>query len=144
MNLTRTANDLGILLRIGRELDVVGDVTSVVENPSELLAWATTLSRPALLCWRTTDSGRRYLQVSARHDRAPIRGQVTAVLSCDQHLDFWDQIPETKELAPGEKASVSLAHLAHAWEVVPSTPPSDEEPVDGIREERDGCVSASP
>ena len=45
----RAARELGILLRISRELVVVGDVTAIVDNPSELLAWATTLTDPTLL-----------------------------------------------------------------------------------------------
>ena len=36
----QAARELSILLRISRELDVVGDVTAIVDNPSELLAWA--------------------------------------------------------------------------------------------------------
>ena len=34
----KDARELAILLRISRELDVVGDVTATVDNPSELLA----------------------------------------------------------------------------------------------------------
>lgn len=34
----KEARELAILLRISRELDIVGDVTATVESPSELLA----------------------------------------------------------------------------------------------------------
>ena len=38
------ARQLAILLRISRELDIVGDVSATVDNPSELLAWAAILT----------------------------------------------------------------------------------------------------
>jgi hypothetical protein len=121
---SRSASELGILLRISRELDVVGDVTAIVDNPSELLAWATTLTDPAPLAWRASDSGGRYVQVSATHDREPIRGQITAVLHCDHHMEFWNELTEARDLESGDKAPLTLAHLAHAWEVMPITPPA--------------------
>ena len=43
------ARELSILLRISSELDILGDVTATVDNPSELLAWARTLNQPAVL-----------------------------------------------------------------------------------------------
>lgn len=144
MNLTRTANDLGILLRISRELDVVGDITAVVDSPSVLLAWATTLTRPTVLGWRAADSGRRYLQVSARHDRAPIRGQVAAVLECDQHPAFWNQLTEARDLEPGDRTPFSLAQLAQAWETMPLVAPHDQESSEGGGEETDGSCPAIP
>lgn len=52
----KDARELAILLRISRELDVVGDVTATVDNPSELLAWALILAHPQVLAWRATDS----------------------------------------------------------------------------------------
>ena len=85
----KDARELAILLRISRELDIVGDVTATVDNPSELLAWALVLARPDVLAWRATDSGHRYLQVTADRHRAPIRGRVTAVLACEHHREFW-------------------------------------------------------
>ena len=121
---TRAARELGILLRISRELDVVGDVTAIVDNPSELLAWATTLTDPTLVAWRAADSGSRYLQVSATHAREPIRGQVAAVLHCDQHLEFWHELSETHDLDAGERTPLTLADLSRAWQAMPLTPPA--------------------
>ena len=46
---SQDARELAILLRISRELDIVGDVTATVDNPSELLAWATTLTSPDII-----------------------------------------------------------------------------------------------
>ncbi|MCW2808775.1 MAG: hypothetical protein JWQ93_2730, partial [Marmoricola sp.] len=43
---SKEARELAILLRISRELDIVGDVSATVDNPSELLAWAAVLTRP--------------------------------------------------------------------------------------------------
>src|SRR5690348_3312178 len=86
---SRDARELGILLKISRDLDVVGDLTATVGDPSELLAWATVLADPEVVGWHTRDSGHRYLEVNARHERAPVRGCVAAVLPCDHHREFW-------------------------------------------------------
>jgi hypothetical protein len=72
--------EVGILLRISRELDVCGDLTATVDNPSELIAWATVLTNPTVKAWRPQDSGCRFVHVSADHHRAPVRGHVSAVL----------------------------------------------------------------
>lgn len=120
----RAARELGILLRISRELDVVGDVTAIVDNPAELLAWATTLTNPTLAAWRAADSGSRYLQVSAPHTREPIRGQVTALLHCDGHVEFWRELNQIPDLEPGQRVPLTLADLSRAWQAMPLTPPT--------------------
>ena len=119
----KDARELAILLRISRELDVVGDVTATVDNPSELLAWALVLSHPQVLAWRATDSGHRYLQASAHRMRAPIRGNVTAVLSCEQHRDYWNAL-ELAELTPGDRRELDTNALSSAWAAMPLTPES--------------------
>ena len=119
----KDARELAILLRISRELDVVGDVTATVDNPSELLAWALILSRPQVLAWRATDSGHRYLQVSAHRTRAPIRGNITAVLSCEQHPDYWNAL-ELAGLTPGDRRELDTNALSSAWAIMPLTPES--------------------
>lgn len=121
---SRATRELGILLRISREIDIVGDVTAIVDNPSELLAWATTLTHPTLTAWRAAHSGSCYLQVSAAHAGEPIRGQVTAVLNCDQHLQFWRELSGTHDLEPGSNTSLRIADLSRAWQAMPITPPS--------------------
>ena len=65
------ARELAILLRISRELDVCGDLTATVGNPSELIAWGSVLSDPKVLAWQAHDSGCRFVQVGADHHRAP-------------------------------------------------------------------------
>ena len=72
---SKEARELAILLRISRELDIVGDVSATVDAPSELLAWAYILTDATIAAWRAEDSGRRYVQVTAAHRRAPIRGR---------------------------------------------------------------------
>lgn len=119
----RAARELGVLLRISREIDVVGDLTAIVDNPPELLAWTNTLTNPTLTAWRAADSGNRYLQVSAAHTREPIRGQVTAVLHCDQHLEFWRELNGTHDLDAGDKKTLTAADLSRAWQAMPLTPP---------------------
>ncbi len=119
----RAARELKILLRISRELDIVGDVTAIVDNPSELLAWATTLTDPAVTAWRATGSGSRYLQVSATHTHEPVRGQITAVLHCDQHVEFWQELTYENEPQAGERNLLTPADLARAWQAMPITPP---------------------
>jgi hypothetical protein len=123
----KDARELAILLRISRELDVVGDVTATVDNPSELLAWALVLSGPDVLAWRAHDSGHRYLHVSARRNRAPIRGRITAVLDCEQHQDFWAAIG-LGGITPGGRRDLSVDALSSAWAMMPVTPPDGGQP----------------
>lgn len=137
----KDARELAILLRISRELDVVGDVTATVDNPSELLAWALVLSKPDVVAWRADESGHRYLHVTAHRRRAPIRGQLTAVLACDQHPEFWEALG-LDSLEHGERRQLRVHHLSSAWDTMPiatnekdaaadpdpDTPPSPPDP----------------
>jgi hypothetical protein len=118
---SKDARELAILLRISRELDIVGDVTATVDNPPELLAWAYILNDATIAAWRAEDSGHRYLQVTAEHRRAPIRGRVSAVLHCEQHPAFWEAL-ELSHLEPGHTQVLSIGTLAAAWEKMPVTP----------------------
>jgi hypothetical protein len=119
---SREARELAILLRISRELDICGDITATVDNPSELLAWAAILTEHSVRAWRAQDSGHRYVQVAADHRRAPVRGHLAAVLDCDGHLAFWEACG-LDALAPGETRHLSASDLARAWEAMPITPP---------------------
>ncbi len=118
------AREVGILLRISRELDVCGDLTATVDNPSELIAWASVLVDPTVRAWLPQDSGSRFVEVSADHHRAPVRGHVSAVLACEQHIHFWDAL-RLEDLEPGSARSLSVADLARAWEAMPLTPPEN-------------------
>ena len=119
--------ELAILLRISRELDVCGDITATVDNPSELIAWANVLTDPTVLAWRAEDSGCRFVQVGADHHRAPVRGHVTAVLSCEQHPEFWDALP-VEDLEPRRTRALRVGDLAAAWEAMPISPPDSQTP----------------
>ena len=119
------ARELAILLRISRELDVRGDLTATVDNPSELIAWGTVLADPQVVAWRSEDSGCRFVQVGADHVRAPVRGHVTAVLSCEQHPEFWDALP-LADLKAGVTRRLSVRDLAQAWEAMPISPPDGQ------------------
>lgn len=119
---SREARELAILLRLARELDVCGDVTATVDNPSELLAWTTILADPAITAWRAQDSGCRFVEVSAEHRRAPVRGHVSAVMSCENHPQFWDEL-RLDDLEPGRTRALTARDLAKAWESMPITPP---------------------
>ncbi len=123
---SKTARELAILLRISRELDIVGDISATVDNPSELLAWANILQDCEIVAWRAKDSDHRYLHVTAPHTRAPVRGRVTAVLPAEQHRDFWDELG-LHELARGEHERLSVHDLTTAWSKMPITPPDVEE-----------------
>jgi len=124
---SKDARELAILLRISRELDIVGDLTATVDNPSELLAWALILSEPDVLAWRATDSGHRYLHVTAHRSGPPVRGSITAVLACDQHTHYWDALG-CGRLAAGDRHELSVAALSSAWAVMPVTSPGADEP----------------
>ena len=116
----KDARELAILLRISRELDVVGDVTVTVDSPSEVLAWALVLSEPVIVAWRADDSGHRFLHVAADRTRAPIRGRVTAILPCDQHLEFWAALG-LHQLVNGGRRVLEVDALSSAWAVMPVT-----------------------
>jgi hypothetical protein len=123
----KDARELGILLRISRELDIVGDVTATVDNPSELLAWTLVLANPNIVAWRAEDSGHRYLHVTADRSREPIRGCVTAVLPCEHHQEFWNALG-LDQLEAGNRQSLDAAALSSAWAVMPITPSDTEAP----------------
>lgn len=116
----KDAHELALLLRTSRELDIVGDVTATVEGPSELLAWALVLSGPEVVAWRAKDSGRRYLHVTSGRNRAPVRGQITAILDCEHHLAFWTAIG-LDQLTPGDRTNLQVKALSAAWDLMPIT-----------------------
>lgn len=118
------ARELGLLLRMSQEIDVVGDVTAIVANPSELIAWATTLSDPTIVAWQAEDSGRRYVQVSATHQRVPVRGHVAAVLHCEQHPEFWDGLTAGRDFGTGRQVALARRDLTDAWAAMPVAPPA--------------------
>ena len=118
---SKDARELAILLRISRELDIVGDISATVDNPSELLAWATILTNPAIVAWRAKDSENRFLQVTADHQRAPVRGRVTAVLPGDHHPEFWNALG-LDDLAAGSRKQLNTKALSDAWAAMPITP----------------------
>ena len=122
---SKDARELAILLRNSRELDIVGDVSATVDNPSELLAWAEVLSDATIAAWRGQDSGHRYLQVTAEHRRAPVRGRIAAVLPCEQHTEFWQAL-HLDEMAPGQTCNLNLSDLSAAWSAMPLAPPEPE------------------
>jgi hypothetical protein len=124
---TREAREIAMLLQISHELDVCGDVTATVDNPSELIAWASVLTSPAVVAWKAADSSSRFVQVSAHHRRAPVRGEVAAVLACDQHAEFWAALP-LGDLAAGQVRTLSIQDLATAWDAVPLTAPDSQGP----------------
>lgn len=119
---SQEAREIAILLRIARELDICGDVTATVDNPSELLAWATILTDSTIAAWCAKDSGGRYLQVSAAHRYPPVRGNVSAVLACEQHPQFWQAL-SLDDLQGGGTRTVTRHDLTRAWEAMPITAP---------------------
>lgn len=118
---SKDAREIAILLRISRELDVVGDVTATVDNPSELLAWASVLSDPDIVAWRSQDPAHGYVQVTAVHKGAPVRGRVTAVLRGAHHPEFWHTLGLDQLEARGTR-HLSVGDLAEAWSAMPITP----------------------
>jgi hypothetical protein len=124
---TQEAREVAILMRISRELDVCGDVTATANTPSELIAWASVLTEPAVVAWQATDSHSRFVQVSADHHRPPVRGRVAAVLACDDHRAFWDAL-DIEDLPAGRAMPLTLADLSRAWDAIPLTAPDSGPP----------------
>jgi hypothetical protein len=119
--MVRSPHALSTLLWISRELDIVGDLTATVATPSALLAWAHALPEPVICAWRAEDSGTRYVHVSATCRRAPLRGQLTAVLNAEHHRAFWLALLAEGDLAPGEEQLLPPSALLAAWST--TTPP---------------------
>jgi len=118
---SENARQLSILLRTSRELDIVGDVTATTDNPSELLAWAHILPQPEICAWQG-ESGKRFVQVSAIYTRDPVRGQVTAVLECDRHPEFWHELTSRTDLSEHQQHRFTVKDLSDAWGAMPLTP----------------------
>jgi len=119
------ARELTVLLRISRDIDVIGDVTATLDSPSELIAWAAVLSDADIVAWTAKDSGHRYVQVTAERRSAPVRGRVAAVLPCEQHTRFWDALG-LDDLDPGGTRHLDTAALSKAWSEMPVTPAEAE------------------
>lgn len=119
--MSRSADErqLAVLLRISQSLDIVGDVSVTVDNPSELLAWANVLSEPSIFAWRGHVSGKRFIHVTAVNGTNPIHGRVTAALRADRHLEFWKALVPNGDLDPGEEETLATHQLAQAWESMP-------------------------
>jgi len=110
---------LAVLLRISQSLDIVGDVSVTVDNPSELLAWANVLSNPSIFAWRGHVSGKRFVHVTAVNGTNPVHGRVTACLRADQTMQFWKALTPNGDLDPGDEHPVTTQQLAEAWEAMP-------------------------
>jgi hypothetical protein len=110
---------LAVLLRISQSLDIVGDVSVTVDDPSELLAWANVLSDPSIFAWRGHVSGKRFVHVTAVNGSNPIHGRATASLRADRHQQFWKVLIPTGDLEPGDEQPITLQQLAEAWEAMP-------------------------
>lgn len=123
------ARQIAVLLRIGSDLDIVGDVSVIASNPSEVLAWANVLDNPAIRSWRSTSTDDRYIHVTATSTRRPVHGRITAVLSGNQNRTFWDALHPDDDLEPGEDRELSRTALSQAWTDMPlPTPPTDDNP----------------
>ena len=118
MDRTVRAQQLAILLRIGEEIDIVGDASVTVSNPSELIAWTHALEDPKVCAWRSQVSGHRFVHVTAVNATAPIHGRATACLEADNHEAFWKALVDG-DLANGEERLITVAELSEAWTAAP-------------------------
>lgn len=132
----KSPNTLSTLLRISREVDIIGDVTATVDDPSALVAWAHALPEPIIRAWRADDSGHRYIHVSAGCHRAPIRGQVTAVLNAESHRAFWSALLTEHDLTPGDDQLLPLSALVAAWSTTTAPLSADTSPSPPLRTQR--------
>lgn len=126
MSSSADERQLAVLLRISQSLDIVGDVSVTVDDPSELLAWANVLSAPSIFAWRGHVSGKRFIHVTAVNGTNPIHGRATAALRADHHLQFWKALVPNGDLEPGEEQSVTIRQLADAWESMPLDIPASD------------------
>ena len=121
MERTTIEHQIGLLLRISAEMDIVGDVSVTLANPSDLIAWTSVLTRPVIMGWRASDSGRRYLQATAYHNHSPVHGTITAILPADERRQFWNTVlPE--DLTLGSEQRLQHRDLVEAWTEEPPSP----------------------
>ena len=110
------AHQIAVLLRASRELDVIGDVSVVVDSPGELIAWAGLLPSPTMIIWRAEETGRRYVCLTAMHREAPIRGRIMITLDGDRHPGLWRRLLAGRgELPPGTEHVADAGRLIDAW-----------------------------
>ncbi|GAB3762223.1 hypothetical protein [Microlunatus parietis] len=110
------AHQIAVLLRASRELDIIGDVSVLVDSPGELVAWAGLLPLPTMIIWRAEKTGRRYVCLTATHREAPIRGQIMITLDGDRHRGLWRRLLAGRaELPPGTEHAVDTRRLIDAW-----------------------------
>ena len=125
---SENAHQISVLLRISRELDIVGDVTATVDHPADLLAWSDLLPDPTVCAWRA-HSGSRYVQVTSRYQHDPIHGRVAAVLAADDHRQFWSELVRDGDLDRGQEQGLTPRDIATAWAAMPlaidAEPPAD-------------------
>jgi hypothetical protein len=119
MSTSSDSRQVAALLRLSQSVDIVGDVSVTVADPSELLAWASSLSSPSIFAWRGHVSGKRFVHVTAVHGSNPVHGRVTAALRADQHPAFWQAVLPDGDLAPGGELTLTVHDLARAWEDLP-------------------------
>ena len=110
---------LAVLLRISESIDIVGDVSVTVANPSELIAWANVLRDPNIFAWCGHASGKRFVHVTAVNSSDPVHGRVTAALRADGHMSFWKALIPEGDLAPGDERTITAQQLAKGWEATP-------------------------
>lgn len=119
MSLSADERQLAVLLRISQSLDIVGDVSATVDNPSELIAWANVLREPSIFAWRGHVSGKRFVHITAVNATEPVHGRVTAALRADGHPEFWKALIPEGDIDPGEERTITVQQLANAWEATP-------------------------
>ena len=117
---------LAVLLRISESIDIVGDVSVTVANPSELLAWADVLPSPNIFAWRGHGSGKRFVHVTAVSASNPVHGRITAALRADGHPAFWKALIPGNDLDPGDELSLTRQNIAAAWDATPLDVPAPE------------------
>ena len=119
MSTSSDSRQIAALLRLSQSLDIVGDVSVTVDNPSELLAWANSLSDASIFAWRGHVSGKRFVHITAVHASDPVHGRVTAALRADQHPEFWNAVLPDGDLERGEELTLTVKDLTRAWEALP-------------------------
>lgn len=133
MSTSIDAHQLSTLLRVNSALDIVGEVTATVANPSELAAWGPSLPEPTICARPAEDSGNRYVHFIAACHRTPVHGRVTAVLTGDDHRLFWAVLLPDNDLSAGEEQLLPLDALVTAWSLTARAPSIENTPPPGGR-----------
>lgn len=108
---TRSDPTMMELLQAANDLDITGVVTVLIEEIWDLSAWVRMLADPQILAWRETDTGQRYVQVTAQHRYPPVRGTIVLCWRGRAQHPLWMALLGNEDMKPGQERVIEPSDL---------------------------------